>query len=157
MTPRAWERYKPHITALAVGGVALAFGTSIPRFPGAIATAGLTFGIVVAGFTATQRTMLFGISARQSLIMQYLIKTERYDDILSFLKQGILSGLVMCVVSVAFFFLNCLLQETALAWMIWIGVWSGSMTFVLICLLRNEQLMFIIVRQFMRDSDQRDS
>ena len=89
--------------------------------------------------------------------MQYLIKTERYDDILSFLKQGILSGLVMCVVSVAFFFLNCLLQETALAWMIWIGVWSGSMTFVLICLLRNEQLMFIIVRQFMRDSDQRDS
>ncbi len=135
--------------------VVAALGSEIPEFADGVSAATLTFGVVVAGFTATQRTMFLNISAtRDNRIIEFLVKTARDDDVLFYLNQCIQGALFVCVISLARFFLDCTIEWV---WLVWLGIWSSSVAFVLVSLHRNERLMFVLVREFMRDLPKNDS
>ena len=105
----------------------------------------MTFGIVVAGFAATQRNMLLGLGG--SRVMRFAVRTGYYDDILAYLMDCVYAGIGVSVVSVAGFFLG----DSALPWSLWLVVLTGSISLVLALTLRNEIMIVRIIKRFMEE------
>ena len=146
--PAKLERNLPLLVSIIVVIVItiLVFGFGKVYKPNALPAATLTFGIVVAGFTATQRNMLLGM--RGSSVLQFLSRTGYYVDVLDYLMQCVYSALLVSAISGVGFFVD----SHPLLWKIWIIAISSTVAFVLIAILRNEILMARIIKRFLEDS-----
>ena len=105
----------------------------------------MTFGVVVAGFAATQRNMLLGM--RGSSVLKFAVRTGFHDSVLAYLMHCVYAGLAVSVVSVVGFFIN----SNPLYWSVWFALLIGSIALVIALILRNEILMVRIVKRFMED------
>lgn len=146
------ERRLPFVIAILMAGVATVVVSSyeIGSLPKSLPAGTMTFGIVVAGFAATQRNMLLGM--RGSTVLRFALRTGFHNDVLTYLMHCVYAGLVVSVVSVAGFFLN---DHTLLAWKIWLVAIVFCISLVLVVIARNEILMARIVQRFMEDPDNR--
>lgn len=141
------ERRLPLLIALILGVAAgaVAYIYEIEPFPKALSAGTMTFGIVVAGFAATQRNMLLGM--RGSSVLKFAVRTGFHDSVLAYLMHCVYAGLVVSVVSVIGFFIN----SNPLYWSVWFAFLIGSIALVIALILRNEILMVRIVKRFMED------
>ena len=141
------ERLLPLLIALILGvatGV-IAYIYEIQPFPKALSAGTMTFGVVVAGFAATQRNMLLGMKG--SSVLKFAVRTGFHDSVLAYLMHCVYAGLVVSVVSVVGFFIN----SNPLYWSVWFALLIGSIALVIALILRNEILMVRIVKRFMED------
>lgn len=147
--PARIERYFPFFIAAIVGISVGIFTFGFGRVPDskALPAVTMTFGIVVAGFTATQRNMLLGM--RGASVLRFLSKTGYYIDVLDYLMQCVYSALLISALSVVGFFLGC----DTLLWNAWIVVMTFAVTLVLAMIWRNEMLMSRIIKRFMENPD----
>ena len=147
--PSRVERYSPFLLAaiasVVVSIVVFRCGNVLESLT--LPTATMTFGIVIAGFTATQRNMLLGM--RSSSVLRFLSRTGYYIDVLNYLVQGIYTALFVSAISVVGFFVN----SNPLIWKIWIITVSFAVTLVLVIIGRNEILMGRIIKRFLEDPD----
>ncbi len=67
MMSGAVERYGPYLLAAFAAAATAVFASGSEPFPQAPAAGTMTFGVVVAGFTATQRNMLLGMGGARVL------------------------------------------------------------------------------------------
>ena len=141
------EKLLPLLIALILGvatGV-IAYIYEIQPFPKALSAGTMTFGVVVAGFAATQRNMLLGM--RGSSVLKFAVRTGFHDSVLAYLMHCVYAGLVVSVVSVVGFFIT----SNPLYWSVWFAFLIGSIALVIALILRNEILMVRIVKRFMED------
>lgn len=141
------ERLLPLLIALILGVAtgAIAYIYEIQPFPKALSAGTMTFGVVVAGFAATQRNMLLGM--RGSSVLKFAVRTGFHDSVLAYLMHCVYAGLAVSVVSVVGFFIN----SNPLYWSVWFALLIGSIALVIALILRNEILMVRIVKRFMED------
>ena len=113
--PARVERYFPFVIAaiVAIGIAIIVFGFGKVQNSNTLPAATMTFGIVVAGFTATQRNMLLGM--RSSSVLRFLSRTGYYIDVLDYLMQCVYSALLVSAISVVGFFVG----SNALLWEMW--------------------------------------
>ena len=144
---RLWfETNSPFAVFLVIGaiGTGLACVQKLPEVPAALATATITLGVVVAGFTATQRNMLVGMKGLP--LFQTLATSGHHQDLILYLKQCVWSSIALVVISVTRFFLN----DASLAVVqIWEVIWIGTFAFVIASSIRNERLIFKIIGKFL--------
>ena len=133
------------IAFLATG--AIAYFCEIKPLPTAFSAGMMTFGIVVAGFAATQRNML--LDMRGSSVLEFAVKTGFHNDVLQYLMHCVYAGLFVSAVSVIGFFIN----GNPLLWWGWFAILVGSVVLVIALILRNEVLMGRIVKRFMEDQN----
>lgn len=141
------EKLIPLLIALILGvatGI-VAYIYEIQPFPKALSAGTMTFGVVVAGFAATQRNMLLGM--RGSSVLKFAVRTGFHDSVLAYLMHCVYAGLAVSVVSVVGFFIN----SNPLYWSVWFAFLIGSIALVIALILRNEILMVRIVKRFMED------
>ena len=141
------EKLIPLLIALILGvatGI-VAYIYEIQPFPKALSAGTMTFGVVVAGFAATQRNMLLGMKG--SSVLKFAVRTGFHDSVLAYLMHCVYAGLVVSVVSVVGFFIN----SNPLYWSVWFALLIGSIALVIALILRNEILMVRIVKRFMED------
>ena len=141
------EKLLPLLIALILGvatGI-VAYIYEIQPFPKALSAGTMTFGVVVAGFAATQRNMLLGM--RGSSVLKFAVRTGFHDSVLAYLMHCVYAGLAVSVVSVVGFFIN----SNPLYWSVWFALLIGSIALVIALILRNEILMVRIVKRFMED------
>lgn len=141
------EKLLPLLIALILGVTAgiVAYICEIQPFPKALSAGTMTFGVVVAGFAATQRNMLLGM--RGSSVLKFAVRTGFHDSVLAYLMHCVYAGLSVSVVSVVGFFIN----SNPLYWSVWFALLIGSIALVIALILRNEILMVRIVKRFMED------
>ena len=141
------ERLLPLLIALILGVAtgAIAYIYEIQPFPKALSAGTMTFGVVVAGFAATQRNMLLGM--RGSSVLKFAVRTGFHDSVLAYLMHCVYAGLAVSVVSVVGFFIT----SNPLYWSVWFALLIGSIALVIALILRNEILMVRIVKRFMED------
>lgn len=141
------EKLLPLLIALILGAVtgAIAYIYEIQPFPKTLSAGTMTFGVVVAGFAATQRNMLLGM--RGSSVLKFAVRTGFHDSVLAYLMHCVYAGLGVSVVSVVGFFVN----SNPLYWSVWFAFLIGSIALVIALILRNEILMVRIVKRFMED------
>ena len=148
MNLAVWEKNWPALLAVCatvVTGCLAAFVFHIKSFPIPVPAATMTFGVVVAGFAATQRNMLLTMSGSE--VLRFALRTGYYEDVISYLTAGIRSGLLVTLVSVCGFFLG----ENNISWIIWFSFLVGGITWVLGLIARNEKLVGLLVRRFLED------
>ena len=141
------EKLLPLLIALILGvatGI-VAYIYEIQPFPKALSAGTMTFGVVVAGFAATQRNMLLGM--RGSSVLKFAVRTGFHDSVLAYLMHCVYAGLAVSVVSVVGFFIT----SNPLYWSVWFALLIGSIALVIALILRNEILMVRIVKRFMED------
>ena len=141
------EKLIPLLIALILGvatGI-VAYIYEIQPFPKALSAGTMTFGVVVAGFAATQRNMLLGM--RGSSVLKFAVRTGFHDSVLAYLMHCVYAGLAVSVVSVVGFFIT----SNPLYWSVWFALLIGSIALVIALILRNEILMVRIVKRFMED------
>ncbi len=139
----------PYVLAGGVAVVGFLFAERIPPFPDALVAGAMTFGIVVAGFSATQRNMLLGMGATK--IMRLMAKTGYDQDILAYLMQCVWAGLLVTAVSAGKFFTNEVNNPSGFAWSAWLAVWSGAFVLAILLIIRNEILMFLVIKRVMKE------
>ena len=147
------ERYYPLIAAGSAAVVAIWFASDIPPFSDALAAGTMTFGIVVAGFSATQRNMLLGMGGTR--VMRIIVESGYHRDILDYTKHSVYAGLLVALISGVRFFVYGVALQDSWVWTLWLACWTGSVIFVLAQLWRNERLMFLLVKRFMEDDKTR--
>ena len=141
------EKVFPILLAAIAAGVAaiVIFGYDFGAIPKSLPAGTMTFGIVVAGFAATQRNMLLGM--RGSTVLRVALRSGYHNDVLTYLMHCVYAGLFTSAVSVVGFFLG----KNALLWNLWLIVLTFAVVLVLALILRNELLMVRIVERFMED------
>ena len=134
--------------AAVVAGVATAFveppteGEPLARY---VSAGTMALGLIVAGFTATQRNMLLGMGGAK--VLRYAATTGYYKDVLGYLAQCIYAGLIVTLASMIGIFIdNC-----CWVWPLWLALWVGSIVLVVALLIRNEWLMARIFTRFMEE------
>lgn len=111
-----------------------------------IPVATMTFGVVISGFTATQRSMMLGM--RASRVLHFAATTGYYRAVNVYLTEGILAGLLVAAVS----FVAVLLEGICdTYWHGWTGIWSGSVIWTIGVLVRNEVLMYRLFKRFLEE------
>ena len=111
----------------------------------------MTLGVVVAGFTATQRNMLLGMGGTK--VLHYAATTGYYKDVLDYLAHCIYAALFVTVVSVPGMFLD----GSSWGWSLWLALWVGSVFLVIGLMVRNEWLMSRIFTHFMKEQKHRNN
>ena len=148
MTGQQYERWWPVALAAVSGTLICAFSGLVPVFPAAVAIGTTTLGVVVAGFTATQRNMLLGM--RGSRIMKYAAESGRYADVLHYMMHCIWWSLALTVVSLLRLLLGDLMCRSFWVWAAWLFAWSGLTVCVIATLVRNERIMLVITKQYLK-------
>ena len=148
MTPSQIARIWPLPLALFVALVAWFFANSLDmqKPPFAVPGATMTLGIVVSGFVAAQRNMLLPMVG--SRVLRFAVRTGYYKDIVTYLMDCILAGLLLTGFSLAAFFLG----DCSLLWQIWFTGLGGLVALVVFLIVRNEILMGRVIRQYLADS-----
>lgn len=139
------DRIIPLLTGLlaGIGAGLLVFVCGIKPLPPALAAGTMTFGVVVAGFAATQRNMLLGM--RGSRVLSFAARTGYNRDVLGYLMGCVYAGLFVSAVSVAGFFLG----NSPMLWAWWLAILTGGIVLVLALLLRNEILIRRVIQHFL--------
>lgn len=142
---RTTERYLPLLAGAIAGG---AIGCAdvfagVEPFSRLASVGTMTLGVVVAGFTATQRNMLLGMGGTK--VLRYAATTGYYKDVLDYLAHCIYASLLVTVVSVAGIFV----ENGGWARSSWLALWVGSIVLVVALMIRNECLMSRIFTHFM--------
>ncbi len=145
------ERYLPLLIAIIAVAVAafVTFTCEIGPLSKSLAAGAMTFGIVVAGFAATQRNMLLGMSG--SSVLRFAVRTGLHNHVLAYLMHCVYAGLFVSLVSVTGFFLG----NNALLWSLWLIILTGSIALVLALMMRNEIMIVRIVKRFMEEQNPR--
>ena len=130
------ERYGPISVAVIAGVAAAAFDAvaELEPFSRYVSAGTMTLGLVVVGFTATQRNMLLGMGG--SKVLRFAANTGYYKDIISYLAHCIFAGLSVTVLSLVGLFID----TCSLEWTSWLALWVGSIVLVIGILIRNEML-----------------
>lgn len=142
------ERVLPFLAAAiasVVAGVIVFWVIDVKPGLSGLPTAGMTFGVVVAGFAATQRNMLLGMG--QSRVLRHAARTGYYKDILSYLTNCVYAGLTATGVSVAGFFLG----KDVVAWSAWLVALVFIIALIIGLVVRNEIMSTRLVSHFMRE------
>ncbi|WP_428097982.1 hypothetical protein [Candidatus Rariloculus sp.] len=150
MISRTIEFNAPYAIAAIAAIAAGVCAQKIPVFPEGLAAATMTFGVVVAGFTATQRTMLLTMTGKK--VMQFMASAGYHDDVLMYLRQCIWAGLLFVATSALRFFISDVIWQHFWIWRLWLAIWTGLLALVLVYIVRNERLMFLIVKRFIEES-----
>ncbi len=137
MTRRNW-RDLPYALALLAGVAVSVFANLVDPFSKSLAIGTATFGMIVAGFTATQRNMLIGMGGTK--VMRFIVRKGYQEDTLNYMRDSVFGGLIVAVLSVVWLFLPEA-NESTLLWRLWFGFWSGAMVLVFISTLRNERIV----------------
>ena len=139
------ERRMPYILAtlsgIAAGIVVWLFDQ--PELPRTVPVATMTVGIVVSSFTATQRNMLLGMNT--SVVLRRASRANYLEHIFDYLKQTIWFGMATTVVSVIGLFVDG--QGTLAS--IWLVSVVVTIILIVVSTIRNERIMFSIVKRFM--------
>lgn len=145
--PAKIERYWPFAIAVVAGLIALvvALTFAIGPLPKSLAAGTMTFGIVVAGFTATQRNMLLGMGGAR--VLRFAVRTGYHNIVVDYLMHCVYAGIMVSVVSLFGFFLG----KNALLWSLWLATVAALIVLVLALVVRNERLMIQIVMRFLED------
>lgn len=143
MISRNIEIYSPYVLAVIGAAGVYLFASCIPTIPKSLAAGTMTFGAVVAGFTATQRNML--LSMKASKVLTFLAKLGHDKSILRCLAECVYGGLLVTVISVVRFFI-----VTDASW--WLALWSGSLIFIVWAMARNEAIMFLAIKRWMEEN-----
>ena len=148
MTDAALQRRWPFALAVFAGAAAGVFvwQFGVHSLSIAVPAATLTFGIVVAGFVATQRNMLLAMGGSE--IIRFALRTGYHKDILAYLADCIGAGLAVTAISIP----GLLLGESVLAWAIWLCIQGGAVTLVVCLMARNELLMFRIIKRLWEEN-----
>ena len=93
-----------------------------------MASSAMALGLIVAGFTETQRNMLLSMSG--SKVLRFAAKTGYYKNILNYLAECVYAGLFVTFISLIGFFLadHIFLQS------IWSAFWFGSILLMILIL-----------------------
>ena len=142
------ERRLPVVAAFLVavmaGGLLGVMG-DYPN-PTLVAVAALTFGVVAAGFSATQRNILLGMGG--SRVLSFMVKTGYHTNALNYLMDGVYAGVGVSACALAGLFLfNC-------TWWVlvgWTSLVAGAVAFVIGTIVRNEIMMARIIKHYMED------
>ena len=148
MISRTIEIWWPCVAAGASAAAVALWTEEIPAIPDLLAAGTITLGVVVAGFTATQRNMLLGIVGTR--VIRVAVKTGYDRDVIGCLRHCVWASLLLVAVSVVRFFVDeCAWQE---GWgrVLWLPLWSGVFVLVLALMVRNERMMFLVVSRSMR-------
>lgn len=145
MIPRNVETYLPCVVSFGTAGSTLAFAQKLPTVPAELAAATITLGVVIAGFTATQRNMLVGMKGLP--LLETLARTGHHLDLILYLKQCVWSSVTLVLVSATRFFLDDAPTEFVQVWGV---VWFGTFAFVIASVVRNERLMFQVIGKFLK-------
>ena len=146
------ERRIPVVVAIIAGvaSAVAAYFCDIDALPKSLAAGTMTFGIVVAGFAATQRNMLLGMGG--SKVLRFAVRTGFHHDILAYLMHCVYVGLAVALVSVIGFFLN---EDTSFGpfslWESWLVVLVGLIVWVLALMCRNELVILRVIKHFMEE------
>ena len=147
-----FERRIPVVIAIvaAIVAAAIAYIYDIDPPPKPLAAGTMTFGIVVAGFAATQRNMLLGMVG--SKVLRFAVRTGFHHDVLAYLMHCVYAGLAVAVASVIGFFLD---DETTFGpfslWEVWLVILVGLIVWVIVLMFRNELMMRRIVERFVEE------
>lgn len=141
------EKYAPYVITVIGGGLALSVSwwLDIEAIPDALIAGTMTLGIVIAGFSATQRNMLF--SMRQSRVIRRAIKINQMDHVWSYVSRTLFGGIVLTVISFIGFFIN----DNVVIVRIWITVLSALVCWTISYLALNEIIMTIISKRYIEE------
>ena len=144
------EKILPPLIAFVATIVAtiVVFIYEVGPLSNSIAVGTMTFGIVVAGFSATQRNMLLGMSG--SSVLRFAVRNGFHDDILSYLMHCVYSGLTASCISIVGFFLD----NHAFLWKAWLIIMTFAVVLIIGLIFRNEIMMVRIVKLFIEDQHQ---
>ena len=110
-----------------------------------ILASSMTFGIVLAGFSATQRNMLF--TMRNSQVIKRLKKIDHMETVLAYLSRTSYVGIII----VLFSFLGFFVTDYAHVARVWIALLGGSISCAIAYLARNERVMELVLKRFMEE------
>ena len=148
MISRKVEIWWPCAAAGVSAAAVALWADEIPAIPDLLAAGTITLGVVVAGFTATQRNMLLSITGTR--VMRLAVEAGYDKDVIDCLRHCVWASLLLVAISVVRFFVDdCAWQE---GWgrVVWLPVWSGAFVLVLALMVRNERMMFLVVSRSMR-------
>ena len=115
-------------------------GIRVPLF-----ASSMTFGVVLAGFSATQRNMMF--TMRNSRVIVRAKQINQLEPILKYLSRTTHVGILLTLFSFVGFFVGDH-SELVRIWMVGIG----ALVFFSIALLtRSELVMALLLRRFMEE------
>ena len=139
-------------TIAAVVAACVVFVCELSALPVPVAAGTMTFGVVVAGFSATQRNVLMGTTG--SRVMRLLVSSQYHEDIIRYFKHSVYGGLGVTFVSLLGFFLG----DNATAWRLWLTVLTFCVVLVITLIFRNEILVLRVVKHLMETgSEDQDS
>ncbi len=141
---RRGERLWPLVVAVVAGGLAGMYLDHIPS-PEHMATATMALGLIVAGFTETQRNMLLSMSG--SKVLRFAATSGYYKDILNYLADCVCAGLFATLVSLIGIFLG----DHDMWQSVWSAFWIGSILLMILVLVRNQWLMHRVFTRFMEE------
>ena len=149
ITPAGRERLSPVLGGIIVGVCTwgISYLVTVEPPSRSVPAALMTFGIVAAGFAATQRNMLLPMAGSGTI--RFAVRTGYYLDIIAYLTDALLSGLLVTVVAVSGLFLP---NDCALAWRVWFPCVVAAVGLVVLFMLRNEILMVRVVKRYMRET-----
>lgn len=113
--------------------------------PAALIATAATFGIVLAGFSATQRNMLFPM--RGSRVIRRAIQINQMDRVLSYLSKDAYIGIALTLYSFVGFFVG----DNLIVVRVWTAGLGGLVLFALACLTRNEIVMSLILKRYLEE------
>jgi len=137
---RRGERLWPLVLA---GGTGVLAGVYLNEIPGLDPAATMALGLIVAGFTATQRNMLLSMSGSQ--VLRFAATSGYAKDILSYLADCVYAGLFATFISLIGIFLG----DHGIWQSLWLAFWVGSLLLMILILVRNEWLMHRVFTRFM--------
>lgn len=141
------ERFGPAV----LGGVASIIGFAVLYLmefcfaPKALPAAALTFGVVVAGFSATQRNMLLGMGG--SRVIRFLVDNKLQGRALAYLMECVCAGLTTTVAAAVGFFLG----TPGIHHTIWLAIIVGLVVWVVGSIARNELAMRVISKRYIEE------
>ena len=141
------ERHGPWIFGIVGFGVTLLLAYLVDLGPilAPILASAMTFGIVLAGFSATQRNMLF--TMRNSQVIKRLKKIDHMETVLRYLSGTSYMGIAIVLFSFVGFFVSDYPDVAR----VWIGMLGGLIFGSIAYLVRNERVMELVLKRFMEE------
>lgn len=141
------ERRGPLISGIAgiVITLPLAYFVELESVMVPILASAMTFGIVLAGFSATQRNMLF--TMRNSQVIKRLKKIDHMETVLRYLSRTSYIGITIVLFSFVGFFITEYTDVARVSIALLGGLVFGSIGY----LVRNERVMELVLKRFMEE------
>jgi len=121
---RTTERLYPFVIGIAAGTAWYLLKIEFPQGKAdTILSSTLTFGAILTGFIATAKTIL--MSLKGSRLFRTLVSSGYIKDLVSFLRDSIITSLLFCIASFVGFFIGV---HSCYFGAIWIGLAAMSLS-----------------------------